>query len=318
MKNESSGLVFDIQRYTLHDGPGIRTMIFLQGCPLHCIWCHSPESQSFVGHLAVNPILCVGVEDCGECLKVCKQKALNKTKPTYSKILKKDITAISLDRNLCSECGDCAKVCYPKALYFTSKSMCVDEVMKIVEKDRLYYEKTGGGITISGGEPMVQNLFAYELLKESKYRGLHTALDTSGCVDWGKYEPLLPYVDLFLYDLKIIDDEKSSKFIGVSSSVILHNLFNIAEKKIPIQIRVPVIPSINDDDENLKTISRICKKLGDSLDKVQLLPYHKLGTSKYERIGLEYKMPPVDPPSKFEMQRIKNLFERDGHNVIVG
>ena len=318
MEEIGRGLVFDIQRYSLHDGPGIRTMVFLQGCPLACLWCHSPESQSVSGHIAYLPLLCIGGEDCGECLEVCKHSALKKGPKKFSRFIKKEIQVVELNRENCTQCGACAQVCFPKALYFTAKERSLEEVLSVIEKDRNFYDKSEGGVTLSGGEPMVQREFTEAILKECKRRGIHTALDTSGCVEWSGYEKVLPYVDLVLYDLKVVDEEKSKDLIGFSSKMILNNLRKISTMNIPIQVRFAVIPGLNDDEQNISSVVNICKELGTALTKVQILPYHKLGMSKYERIGLEYKLPSIEPPNNETIEVIRQKFEKLGLVAVIG
>lgn len=318
MKESVTGNIFDIQRYTLHDGPGIRTEIFLQGCPLKCLWCHSPDSQSYTGQLAWFPVLCVGIAKCGECLNACPRGALTNGEKKYSKFVNEEIEIVNLDRKLCDDCQLCTQVCSPKALYFTAKKMSLKELMDIVEKDRIFYRRSNGGVTISGGEPMVQAEFATAIMKECKSRGIHTALDTSGCVEWEKYEQILNYVDLVLYDLKCMDAKQSVALIGMNNERILDNIQKIATAGVPLQIRVPVIPGINDSDTNLRATASFCASLGPSVHKVQLLPYHNLGISKYNRIGKKYQLSSINPPEKERMIDIKNHFENIGAEVVIG
>ncbi len=318
MENGEVGYVFDIQRYTLNDGPGIRTEVFLQGCPLRCLWCHSPESQSYTGELAWLPLHCVGIEKCGECLKVCPVPALKVDEPAYSKYHKEEIKLPRLDRTLCPKCGACTKVCSPKALYFTAQKMTVAEIMEIIEKDRDYYRRSQGGVTISGGEAMVQYPFTLAIFKACKEQGLHTALDTAGYVPWENYEAVLNYVDLVLYDIKCMNPEKSQRLTGKENQLILSNAVKIAQKGVEIQIRIPIIPGLNDDQDNLTSSAKFCARLGPAVKRVQLLPYHKLGISKYNRIGKPYSLTTLEPPANYQMEQYKNLFESHGLQVQIG
>ncbi|MDF3000758.1 MAG: pflC [Bacillota bacterium] len=318
MNHNKTGNVFDIQRYTLNDGPGIRTEIFLQGCHLKCLWCHSPDSQAINGELAWFPLLCVGTKKCGACLGVCKAGAISEGRTIYSKITKEEITLPQLDRSKCKKCGLCAKNCYSSALYYTCKSMSVDALMEIIRKDTKYYESSGGGVTISGGEPLVQADFAAEILKECKKLNLHTALDTSGYVPWANYEKVLPYVDLYLYDFKSMFSEISEVLIGKPNGLILDNARKLAGMGKKMQIRYPMIPGLNDQLENIHETAHFCLELGSSITKIQLLPYHKLGIAKYERIGREYQIGHLDtlPPGK--VNEYREIFTKYGLETMIG
>lgn len=318
MEEGMKGKVFDIQRYTLNDGPGIRTEIFLQGCPLCCRWCHSPDSQDPKGELAWFPIQCVGIKKCGACLKACQQEAITEGEKIYSKFVKEEIQLPKLDRNKCNKCGKCAAVCYPKAFYMTCQEKAVSEIMEVIKKDQDYYYASGGGVTISGGEPLVQADFAREILKESKRLGLNTALDTSGDVSWGSFEKVLDYVDLYLYDLKSMIPEISEILTGKSNELILDNLRKLSEFGKKIQIRYPLIPGLNDQKENVERTADFCASLGNAVTAVQLLPYHRLGAVKYERIGRKYSLSKLQPMKKEEAEKFRNAFEKYGIQTFIG
>ena len=312
---ELMGRVYDIQRFSVHDGPGIRTDIFLNGCPLTCLWCHSPESQAYEPQVGWFDIRCIGIEVCGRCIPACPKGAISHGNIKTSLVDKKEIQLVQIDRTLCDNCGLCVKACPAKALCMTATEMTIDEVMAVIEKDRSYYNKSGGGVTISGGEPMVQHAFTYELLKTCKEAGLHTCLDTTGFAKWEQYAQILPYVDLFLYDLKHMDSAQSKRIVGVGNELILENARKLAAAGAALQIRFPVIPGLTDSDENLHATGTFCRELGDSVVVVQVLPYHRLGAVKYDRIGKTYQLSEIEPPSDGRMAEIKQLLESYGLQV---
>jgi pyruvate formate lyase activating enzyme len=312
MNREDSGRVFDIQRFSVHDGPGIRTDVFLKGCPLRCLWCHSPEPQALEAQIGFFEIRCIGIENCGKCLGACPVGALKKGRTTFSETAKASIELVELDRRTCDSCGKCAVACPAKALCMAGTDMTLDEVMKAIERDRPYYRKSGGGVTLSGGEPMVQHRFTAALLKECKNQGLHTCLDTTGHAPWERYREVAPYVDLFLYDLKHMDAGRSQALTGVSNERILDNARRLAAEGAALQIRIPVIPGCNDSEQNLRATSEFCKALGPAVKSVQILPYHRLGMVKYERLQLKYQLVDVMPPTKEHMEFCKEIVKSYG------
>jgi len=315
VNKELVGKVFDIQGFTVNDGPGVRTEIFLKGCPLRCLWCHSPESQAPYPQVAWYEVRCIGVKDCGDCLKVCPQGALKKGKVIYSKTQKAEIQIIELDREACDNCGKCTEVCQAEALAMAGKDMTVAELMARIDKDRPFFRKSGGGVTISGGEPMLQNKFTKALLKECKNQGLHTCLDTSGYAKWEHYKDILQYVDLVLYDIKHMDTEQSRVLTGVPNELILENARKMAANGVALQIRIPIIPGYNDSEENLRAASQFCLELGPAVKLVQILPYHRLGAVKYERLQKKYALASLEPPSNEHMDNCKKLIESYGLKV---
>ena len=309
MFNSVLGNVFDIQRFTVHDGPGIRTEVFLKGCPLRCLWCHSPESQNMKSDITLVEIRCIGVENCGECLKVCPTGALKEGKTKYSNIQKEKIQLINIDRLICNSCGRCTEVCPSNALSIIGKKMSIDKILEIIEKDRTFYLRSNGGITISGGEPMLQYEFLLALLKECKKKGLHTCLDTTGYAKWKLYKNIIRYVDLVLYDLKHMDSKKSKVYTGKPNELILENAKKIAAQGVAMQIRIPIIPGYNDSEENLHATGKFCIELGAAVKEVQLLPYHRLGVVKYERLNRKYELKKVEPPNEEHMKLCKSIIE---------
>jgi pyruvate formate lyase activating enzyme len=309
------GRVFDIQGFTVNDGPGIRTEVFLKGCPLRCLWCHSPESQSFEPQLAWFESRCIGIEVCGRCLGACPTGALTKGEIKFSPMEKADIQMVHINREICTDCGACTKVCPSQALSMAGTDMTVEEVMERIEKDRLYYRKSGGGLTVSGGEAMSQFPFLYSLVKRCYDRGISTCLDTSGFAPWERYEKILPFIDLFLYDLKHMDNEAHQTLTHVPNVPILENARRLAAKGASFQIRIPVIPGRNDSEENLRATAAFCAELGTSVQVVQILPYHRLGIAKYDRLQKNYELESVMPPSDEHMKWCKSLIESYGLEV---
>ena len=281
--NLATGIVFDIRRYSIHDGPGIRTTVFLQGCALSCLWCHNPESQASGPDLILRDNRCI---QCGACVEVCPHGAITWT----------DGGPVT-DRARCRRDGRCASVCYAEARALAGRTMTVDEVMEIVERDRPFYEESGGGLTLSGGEPLLQPYFSAALLKAAKARGINTALDTCGHASWKSLDRLRHDVDLFLYDLKVMDEGRHRLYTGVPNHRILENLRSLAARGHKIVLRVPVVPGINDDEANLEDLRRFAAGLPD-LAGLDLLPYHRIGVDKYARVGRTYPLPGTLPPAR--------------------
>lgn len=294
---ELRGRVFNIQRYSLHDGPGIRTVIFLKGCPLRCLWCCNPESIEKGPHITFNPDKCLGD---GRCVEVCPAGARDKEGYHVEK---------------CTFCGQCVEVCPTGALEFVGREMSIGEVLEEVEKDRLFYESSGGGVTLSGGEVLVQRVFAVELLGKLKSRLLHTAIETAGFAPWEHVEELVDGCDLILYDLKLMNSEMHKKYTGVSNEIILDNARKIAKKRKELIFRVPLIGGVNMDSENVMALAQFVVETGTR--EVHLLPYHRLGESKYSKLGMDYTFEGFTP-EKEQVEDIKNTLESYGLKVMVG
>ena len=291
------GLVFSIQRYSTEDGPGIRTTVFMKGCPLKCLWCHNPEGQEFSPQIAFNDSRCIG---CKECVDACPQGAINFT-----------ADGSRTDRVKCQNCGKCAEVCPTGARELIGKYMTAEEVFSEVERDTLFYRNSGGGVTVGGGEPTMQPGFLVEFLRKCHEQGIHTALDTSGYVEWKEMEEILKYVDLVLYDIKQIDLAKHAEYTGVSNDLILENARRISSKGIPMIIRVPVIPGYTDGEDSIRGIMEFACVL-ESVVKVDLLPFHRLGEPKYRKLDRSYAFEGTQPPAGVDMQELKRIVESLG------
>ncbi len=271
-----TGMIFDIQRSSLHDGPGIRTTVFLKGCPLRCAWCHNPESQSRTKEISFRPESCAV---CGECVKTCQHGAHRIVEGVHI-----------YDRSLCEKCGDCVETCLYEALKLAGHEQTVEDVVAVVLRDRLFYDQSGGGLTISGGEPMLQAEFTLALLKAAKAEGIHTCLDTCGVASQRVLEQVLPFVDLFLFDYKATDPQAHKKLTGVSNELILANLDFLARQGASIRLRCPLIPGINDSTDHLEGIAALHRRYP-GLDGIDLMAYHNIGNAKYERYGLKNPLP---------------------------
>ncbi len=297
------GQIYNIQRYSLHDGPGIRTTVFLKGCPLSCAWCHNPESQQLSPQLMVNPTLCMG---CHECVKGCETGAL----------LAADKQMKVID-NQCILCGACQKACPAGAIEIIGKGYTLEQVVSEVLKDRTFYDSSGGGVTLSGGEPLQQWTFALALVKALKKEKIHITLDTSGHEQWAHLEPFLGLVDLYLYDVKHMDPDRHRRWTGVDNLRILDNLERLMDQGEKIWIRLPLIPGINDQEDHLHDLAAFVSR-GQGVDKVCLLPYHGFAAGKYDQLGMVYDMKDKKKPGPDRILASKALLEGYGLEVQVG
>lgn len=296
-----TGRVFDIKRYSVHDGPGIRTTVFLKGCALNCLWCHNPESVDPGPELMHWPSRCTR---CHSCVKACPIGALAADPEG----------AILIDRSRCDLCGRCAEACLYDAMQIVGREMSVDEVVAEVERDRVFFEQSGGGVTLSGGDPLVQSAFAEAVLEACRSRGLHTALDTAGMSSNGALERLARLADVVLFDLKVMDPEKHKASTGVSNAPILENLKGLVAAGREVWIRVPLVPGVNDDDDNIRRTIALLRSLG-GIRRVGLLPYHAGGLEKARRIGRESRFRKFESPSEERIAAIEAAFRDAGFDV---
>jgi pyruvate formate lyase activating enzyme len=299
------GIVFNIQRFSIQDGPGIRTTVFLKGCPLRCLWCSNPESMRLSPEIITRDIKCIG---SGKCAEICPKRAI---------AFVEKIRIIDWER--CNYCMKCAQVCPSKAIEAVGEHMTIAEVIDTVGRDSNYYRRTNGGMTLSGGEPLLQWQFALGLLREAKRKGFHTALDTAGYAEWEILDEVLNHTDLVLYDVKHMDSEKHQEATGVFNERILDNLQKtLAKSRTKVWIRRPVIPSFNDSEEDLEKLCRFVLTLDRPVEKISLLPYHKYGELKYAAKGRAYPYQDVALISDEQMGRFKKLVESYGLKVDIG
>lgn len=285
-----AGLITNIQKYSTEDGPGIRTTVFLKGCPLRCLWCHNPEGQETRPELIYYQVRCIG---CGACVEACPEKA----------IIPDPRTGLAPDRSRCTGCGTCADACPANARKLMGSRLTVAAVLAEVEKDAVFYAQSGGGVTLSGGEPTLQPDFCRSLLWACHQRHITTALDTCGFTKWATLEPMLEAVDLVLFDLKQMDPELHRQQVGIALEPILANLQRLNTAGKAICIRTPVVPGYTDRPENIAAIAQFLR----SLNQVQgweLLPFHQLGEAKYQQLGKEYALAGLRPPTAETMESL--------------
>lgn len=295
-------MVFDIQRFSVHDGPGIRTTVFLKGCPLGCLWCHNPESRRIKPEISFESDLCIL---CGNCIETCPESA-----PSI------DDGHRTLKRDLCAGCGRCVETCYTDAVVLKGTTMTADAVLDEVAKDAALYRKSMGGLTLSGGEPALQPEFSMALLNGAGERGFHTAVETCGFAGWEVLEPIVGSADYIIYDLKHLDSEIHKQLTGSGNGQILANLERIAAMNKALLVRIPLIPGCNDDEDNLEATAAFITKLG--IDEIEIIPYHDFAAAKYELIETGYVLKDIKAYSSVELERKKEVLEGPGINVKIG
>ncbi|MFC1960385.1 glycyl-radical enzyme activating protein [Chloroflexota bacterium] len=294
------GKITHIQRFSIDDGPGIRTTVFLKGCSLNCIWCHNPECIHPDIQIQFFADRCT---HCAACVQACSIGA--------QKIIGGQRAYL---RELCQGMGECIKVCDFDALEKVGNDISADEAFQEINKDRVFYEQSEGGVTISGGEPLLQPDFTQAILNRCKQSCFHTAVDTAGHVPWNHFEKILPYTDLFLYDLKCINPEKHRSVTGSSNHLILENLSRLLQENKEIWVRIPLIPFINDQDEDILDFCTILSSMG-QIQKIQLIPYHLLGVGKYASLDIPYQLMDAAPISSEKIEYVVDLFLKQGIHV---
>lgn len=301
------GRIFSMQRFSIQDGPGIRTTVFVKGCPLRCAWCSNPESQNLHPEIMVRRQKCEG---CGECVQACPRDAIDLVEGL-----------VAIDRARCDLCMDCVEACPTGALEVTGEEITIEAAVDECSQDEPFYRNSDGGVTLSGGEPLSQPEFALEFLKACKQRSLSTALDTCGHAPWEVLEKILAYTDLVLFDVKHLDPEMHRKGTGVENDLILENLRRItASRQARVWIRIPVIPGYNDSEEHARAVANAMAKMPEfpCVEKISLLAYHAWGKPKYDFLGKGYPFQGEAPEDPARLERIKEILESEGLSVTVG
>ena len=298
MSDAPKGLVFNIQKFSLHDGPGIRTIVFLKGCPLACMWCSNPEGRSTTPELILSCDRCIGTDECDRCITVCLEGAISRGEDG----------TVTIDRARCDGCGDCTYVCPSEALETSGDWVEVEEILRIVEEDDAFYARSGGGLTLSGGEPLAQGSFVRALLRAARDRGIDTAVETSGLCNWKTMKDVAPLTDRMFFDIKCLDPEKHERVTGVSNAKILDNFRKLRAElpEVDVVVRTPVIPGVNDTKRDIRAIAEFVTDAGGA-SSYELLPYHRFGEPKYDKLGKHYRLSHLDPPTDARMAELRQV-----------
>ena len=297
-----TGIIFNIKKFAIHDGPGIRTTVFLKGCPLRCQWCHNPESWLRKPEISLDQEKCIR---CYQCVSLCPEQAI---------FLKDDYPYT--DQKKCALCSTCVSICPTQARGIIGRRISTVKVIRELRKDLIFYQESDGGVTFSGGEPLEQIDFLAGLLLLCKEESIHIAVDTCGYAPWSNLERILSLVDLWLFDLKILDEQKHKHYTGVSNQLILENLRRLSKKTKKIEIRIPLIPGVNDNIEEMAEMAGLIRSL--SLSEVNILPFHRLGLEKYRRLGLSANMEEIGALSQKDIEVVKQLFSKHKLRVNIG
>ena len=293
MKN----IIIEIQRWSMSDGPGTRTVVFLKGCPLHCHWCANPESQSRLPQIGVFPSRCVA---CEACTRVCPEGvAIPVQKGAFSE-------------GTCFQCGECVKACHSNARTWMGEEMSAEQVVQLIKRDMVFYRKSFGGVTFSGGEPLLQPEFLGDMVAGCQKLGIHTAIETCGYFEWACVKNTIEQIDFVLFDIKHMNAKRHKELTGVSNKRILENAKHVSRFGIPMVVRIPIIPTINDSEDNIKTTARYVREHLPEVIGIEILPYHPLGLSKYDALGQPYKLQHIAPPDEDHMQRLRKVISIEG------
>lgn len=283
-------MIFNIQKCSIHDGNGLRTLVFFKGCPLRCPWCSNPESQTYDMEIAEHPSKCIG---CGFCMKRCPQKAIG--------------TALRIDRALCVKgCTACTDICHAEAKRIVGKDYSVDELFEEIRKDKIFYDISGGGVTFSGGEPLTHGKYLKQIAQKCRENKINVCIESCGYGRFEEFEEALPYIDAMFMDIKVIDSEKHKEITGFGNELILNNIKKISDFGIPITIRTPIVPGYTDYPENIAGIAEFVSTLP-TVNEYELLAYHRLGESKYAALGRQYPLKGVEPPTDSEIEELVKL-----------
>jgi len=302
------GVIFNTERFAIHDGPGIRTVVFLKGCPLRCLWCSSPEGQKVGPELLFFGDKCI---KCGQCSKACLKNAITETKDDE----------LIIDRNTCNNCGSnfgkCTERCYTGSLVVKRRYVAVEEIISEILKDEPFYRRSGGGVTFSGGEPTYQPEFLLQSLRMCGEYSLNRVIETCGYTKWEVFEQILKHLDLVYFDIKHMDPTKHRQYTNVSNELILSNIKQVSLSGVPMVLRIPVVPGYNDSERNVRETAKFALTL-QNLMRIELLPYHRLGLSKYRALGLDYRLAQVTPPSRENILQLKQIVENFGLKCQIG
>jgi pyruvate formate lyase activating enzyme len=299
-----NGLIFDIKRYAINDGPGIRVVVFFKGCNLHCAWCHNPEGIAAGPEKMYTPSKCI---KCGTCVQACPEQAITLTSQ-----------GIVTDVDLCNSCGGCAEVCPTLAIEMSGREMSVSEIMEIIEKERVFFEQSGGGVTFSGGEPLVHSKMLIELLDECGKRGIHRAVDTAGNVNTEVLLEVARRTDMFLFDLKIMDSSLHEQWTGTGNKMILENLRVLSRTGVNITVRIPLVGGVNDDETNIRQAAGFISSLPLKGVEVHLLPYHAIAQHKFAKLGREEDFLLMEEPGNESLEKVAGWFREYGIATQVG
>ncbi len=305
-KMAEAGVIFDIQRYSLHDGPGIRTVVFMKGCPLACLWCANPESQRAEPELMLSARLCLA---CDECVRVCSRNAIAIQSSSNGRRSPK------INWDACDGCLKCTIACPTGTLIPIGRLRTVSELLEIIRLDQAFFNRSGGGVTLSGGEPTIQSTFAKAVLQGSKESGIHTALETSGFCEWEALDELLSYADMVYFDLKHLDPVLHESLTGMRNERILENLARVIRAKQNVTLRIPLIPEHNDDEGYLMKLATFLYTLDRNLS-IEVVPFHQMGGVKYQRLGRDYPLQAIPPMEKARLESCKDLLRSNGLKVI--